>query len=111
MSELQLGLLAIGVVLVVGVNGVGKTTLEMFLLTLTRKWDPAPRLVLFDLDRGCEIAIRALGGRYFTLEAGKTTHLNPLQREPTPARIQFWEQLIRTCIATPVMPLLPADEL
>ena len=36
-------------------------TLEMFLLTLTRKWDPAPRPVLFDLDRGCEIAIRALG--------------------------------------------------
>ena len=49
-------------------------------------------------------------GRYFTLEAGKPTGCNPLQREPTPARIQFWEQLIRTCIATPAMPLLPADE-
>jgi type IV secretion system protein VirB4 len=58
----------------------------MFLLTLTRKWDPAPRLVLFDLDRGCEIAIRALGGRYFTLQAGKPTGCNPLQREATPAR-------------------------
>ena len=66
--------------------------------------------MLFDLDRGCEIAIRALGGRYFTLEAGKPTGCNPLQREPTPARIQFWEQLIRTCIATPALPLLPADE-
>jgi type IV secretion system protein VirB4 len=99
-----------GNTLIIGSTGVGKTTLEMFLLTLTRKWQPAPRLVLFDLDRGCEIAIRALGGRYFTLEAGKPTHLNPLQREPTPARIQFWEQLIRTCIATAAMPLLPADE-
>ena len=29
---------------------------------------------------------------------------------PTPARIQFWEQLVRTCIATPALPLLPADE-
>ncbi len=77
---------------------------------MTRKWNPAPRLVLFDLDRGCEIAIRALGGRYFALEAGKPTGCNPLQREPTPARIQFWEQLIRTCIATPALPLLPADE-
>jgi type IV secretion system protein VirB4 len=99
-----------GNTLIIGSTGVGKTTLEMFLLTFTRKWDPAPRLVLFDLDRGCEIAIRALGGRYFTLEAGKPTHLNPLQRDPTPARIQFWEQLIRTCIATPALPLLPADE-
>jgi type IV secretion system protein VirB4 len=99
-----------GNTLIIGSTGVGKTTLEMFLLTLTRKWQPAPRLVLFDLDRGCEIAIRALGGRYFTLEAGKPTGCNPLQREPTPARIQFWEQLIRTCIATETMPLLPADE-
>ena len=99
-----------GNTIIIGSTGVGKTTLEMFLLTLTRKWDPAPRLVLFDLDRGCEIAIRAMNGRYFTLEAGKPTHLNPLQRDPTPAHIQFWEQLIRICIATPALPLLPADE-
>jgi len=99
-----------GNTLIIGSTGVGKTTLEMFLLTLTRKWQPAPRLVLFDLDRGCEIAVRALGGRYFTLEAGKPTGCNPLQREPTPARIQFWEQLVRTCLDTPSMPLLPADE-
>jgi type IV secretion system protein VirB4 len=99
-----------GNTLIIGSTGVGKTTLEMFLLTLTRKWQPAPRLVLFDLDRGCEIAIRALGGLYFTLEAGKPTGCNPLQREPTPARIQFWEQLVRTCLATPALPLLPSDE-
>lgn len=99
-----------GNTLIIGSTGVGKTTLEMFLLALTRKWQPAPRLVLFDLDRGCEIAVRALGGRYLTLEAGKPTGCNPLQREPTPARIQFWEQLVRTCIETPALPLLPADE-
>ncbi|MBK7615607.1 MAG: VirB4 family type IV secretion/conjugal transfer ATPase [Burkholderiales bacterium] len=99
-----------GNTLIIGSTGVGKTTLEMFLLTLTRKWQPAPRLVLFDLDRGCEIAVRALGGRYLALEAGKPTGINPLQRQPTPARLQFWEQLVRTCLATPAMPLLPADE-
>ena len=99
-----------GNTLIIGSTGVGKTTLVMLLLALTRKWSPPPRLVLFDLDRGSEIALRALGGRYFTLEAGKPTGCNPLQREPTPARIQFWEQLIRTCIETPSLPLLPADE-
>ncbi len=99
-----------GNTLLIGSTGVGKTTLEMFLLTLTRKWQPAPRLVLFDLDRGCEIAIRALGGRYFALEAGQPTGCNPLQQAPTPARLQFWEQLIRTCLDTPAMPLMPSDE-
>ena len=99
-----------GNTLIIGSTGVGKTTLEMFLLALTRKWDPMPRLVLFDLDRGCEIAMRALGGTYFALEAGKPTGCNPLQRDPTPARLQFWEQLVRTCIATPALPLMPADE-
>lgn len=99
-----------GNTLLIGSTGVGKTTLEMFLLTLTRKWYPAPRLVLFDLDRGCEIALRALGGTYFTLEAGKPTGCNPLQWEPTPARLQFWEQLIRTLVTSTAIPLLPADE-
>ena len=99
-----------GNTLIIGSTGVGKTTLEMFLLTLTRKWDPAPRLVLFDLDRGCEIAIRALGGRYLVLEAGKPTGCNPLQGEPTLARLQFWEQLVRVCVASEAMPLLPSDE-
>ena len=99
-----------GNTLIIGSTGVGKTTLEMFLLALTRKWIPAPRLVLFDLDRGCEIAIRALGGRYFTLEAGRPTGCNPFQQEPTPARLQFWEQLVRTCIGTATLPLSPADE-
>ena len=99
-----------GNTLLVGSTGVGKTTLEMFLLALTRKWTPTPRLVLFDLDRGCDIAMRALGGRYFSLEAGQPTGCNPLQREPTPARLQFWAQLIRVCLETPTLPLLPADD-
>ena len=99
-----------GNTLIIGSTGVGKTTLEMFLLALTRKWEPAPRLVLFDLDRGCEIAMRALGARYFSLEAGKPTGCNPLQREATPARLQFWERLIRVCLESEALPLMPADE-
>lgn len=99
-----------GNTLIIGSTGVGKTTLEMFLLVLTRKWQPAPALVLFDLDRGCEIALRALGGRYLALEAGRATGLNPFRHPPTPARTQFWEQLVRTCLATPALPLLPSDE-
>lgn len=98
-----------GNTLVIGSTGVGKTTLVMLLLALTRKWNPAPRLVLFDVDRGCEIAMRAIGARYFALEAGKPTGCNPLQRDPSPARIQFWQQLVAACLASPNLPLLPAD--
>lgn len=99
-----------GNTLVIGSTGAGKTTLVMLLLALTRKWQPAPRLVLFDLDRGCEIAVRALGGRYFTFQAGVPTGCNPFQREATPARLQFWAQLVAACVANPSLPLLPADE-
>ena len=99
-----------GNTLLIGSTGVGKTTLEMFLLTLTRKWDPAPRLVLFDLDRGCEIALRALGGTYLALEAGQPTGCNPLQWEPTPAHILFWERWLKCLIATSPMPVTPTDD-
>ncbi|RQO53237.1 VirB4 family type IV secretion/conjugal transfer ATPase, partial [Paucibacter sp. KBW04] len=99
-----------GNTVIIGSTGVGKTTLEMLLLALTRKWSPAPRLVHFDLDRGCEIALRALGGQYLALQAGEPTGCNPLQMDPTSARLQFWEQLIRVCVSTPALPLLPADE-
>jgi type IV secretion system protein VirB4 len=54
----------------------------MLLLALTRKWQPAPRLVLFDLDRGSEIAMRALGGRYFTSGSGQADWLQPLAARP-----------------------------
>jgi type IV secretion system protein VirB4 len=99
-----------GNTLVIGSTGVGKTTLVMLMLALAAKWNPPPRIVLFDLDRGSEIALRALGGRYFTLEAGKPTGCNPLQHEPTPARLQLWQRLLRSCIETPTLPLLPSDE-
>ena len=82
----------------------------MFLLALTRKWRPGAALVLFDLDRGCEIAIRALGGRTSRSKPASPPAATRCSAKPTPARIQFWEQLVRTCIATPDMPLLPADE-
>ncbi|RVT50763.1 VirB4 family type IV secretion/conjugal transfer ATPase [Rubrivivax albus] len=109
-DEDSLGQKLPGNTLIVGSTGSGKTTLVSFLLAMTRKWTPAPRLVLFDLDRGSEILVRALGGRYFALEAGVPTGCNPLQQDATPARIQFWITLVRTCLDTPALPLLPADE-
>lgn len=93
-----------------GSTGSGKTTLELFLLAQMRRFAPAPRLVLFDVDRGCEIFVRALRGRYLTLPVGRPTGLNPFEQPPTPAWIRMWEELVTFCVASPAMPLLPRDQ-
>jgi type IV secretion system protein VirB4 len=99
-----------GNTMIIGVTGAGKTTLELAILTQTRRYDPAPRLVVFDKDRGCEIFVRAMRGRYFSLEAGKPTGLNPFQRTPSLKRIKAWEALVKQCLHNAALPLLPSDE-
>jgi len=93
-----------------GSTGSGKTTLELFLLAQMRRFAPPPRLVLFDVDRGSEIFIRAMRGRYLTLPTGRPTGLNPFQQPPTPAWIRMWEELVRFCVRSESISLLPRDE-
>jgi type IV secretion system protein VirB4 len=99
-----------GNTMILGVTGSGKTTLEMAILLQTQRFDPPPRLVMFGFDRDVEIFVRAMRGRYFNLRVGQPTGCNPLQRRPTPERIAFWERLIKKCIESPSLPLLPKDE-
>jgi type IV secretion system protein VirB4 len=49
--------------------------------------------VLFDKDRGLEILVRALGGRYLPLKNGVPTGMNPLQLEPTPGNRRILKNL------------------
>lgn len=95
---------------ILGATGSGKTTLELFLLAQMRRYAPAPRLVLFDVDRGCEIFVRALRGHYLTLPMGRPTGLNPFEQPPTPAWLHLWEELVRFCVRSEALPLLPRDE-
>lgn len=99
-----------GNTLVVGSTGSGKTTLLTGLLALTPKWATRPRVVSFSLDRDTEIVIRALGGVFFSFERNEPTGCNPFQREATPERIGFWGDLVKRCITSPNLPLLPSDE-
>lgn len=98
-----------GNTIVVGQTGSGKTTLLCALLALTPKWPRRPRVVSFALDRDTEITIRALGGVFTRFEYGTPTGLNPFQRDPTEARIGHWTALVRRCIETPELPLLPSQ--
>ena len=80
-----------------GTTGVGKTALEMSLLAFATKYQGL-RCVFFDKDRGAEIGIRAMGGKYFALKRGQPTGFNPFQFEPTETNLQFCETLVRQLV-------------
>jgi type IV secretion system protein VirB4 len=80
---------------VIGPSGSGKTVVLNFLLAQARKFHP--RIIFFDKDRGAELFIRAIGGRYDVLRPGVPSGLNPLQLPDTPANRQFvidWLQIL-----------------
>lgn len=72
---------------VIGPSGSGKTVVLNFLLAQSRKFDP--RIVFFDKDRGAEIFIRAIGGRYDRLHPDAPSGLNPLQLVDSAANRQL----------------------
>ncbi|WP_306043780.1 type IV secretion system protein B4 [Mameliella sp. MMSF_3455] len=76
-----------GHTLILGRPGSGKSVLAAFLMAMARRANA--RLFVFDYRAGMEIAVRALGGSYSTVRAGRPTGLNPLQTE-TDARGQAW---------------------
>ncbi|HEX9946704.1 MAG TPA: VirB4 family type IV secretion/conjugal transfer ATPase, partial [Allosphingosinicella sp.] len=72
---------------VIGPSGSGKTVVLNFLLAQARKF--RPRIIFFDKDRGAELFIRAIGGRYDLLRPGTPSGLNPLQLPDDAANRQF----------------------
>jgi type IV secretion/conjugal transfer VirB4 family ATPase len=97
---------------IIGASGAGKTVLLGTLLCQAQKFRQGARLttVFFDKDRGAELVIRALGGRYLVLRNGQPTGFNPLQLEPTEANILFLEKWV-ACLAAREQLLTTADEL
>jgi type IV secretion system protein VirB4 len=80
-----------------GSTGVGKTALVMALLAFAFKYEGL-RAIFFDKDRGAEIGIRALGGRYYALKRGEPTGFNPFQFPLTEDNIMFCERLVRQLV-------------
>ena len=76
-----------GHTLILGRPGSGKSVLAAFLMTLARR--AGARVFVFDYRAGMEMAVRALGGSYSTVRAGRPTGLNPLQTE-IDVRGQAW---------------------
>ncbi|MEL6488108.1 MAG: VirB4 family type IV secretion/conjugal transfer ATPase, partial [Pseudomonadota bacterium] len=72
---------------VIGPSGSGKTVVMNFLAAQAQKY--SPRTILFDKDRGAELFIRGIGGRYDRICPGEPTGFNPLSLPDTPANKAF----------------------
>jgi type IV secretion system protein VirB4 len=72
---------------VIGPSGSGKTVVMNFLAAQAQKF--SPRTILFDKDRGAELFIRGIGGRYSRIAPGDPTGFNPLSLPDSPAGRAF----------------------
>ncbi|MFO6448956.1 VirB4 family type IV secretion/conjugal transfer ATPase, partial [Erythrobacter sp. NE805] len=72
---------------VIGPSGSGKTVVMNFLAAQAQKF--SPRTILFDKDRGAELFIRGIGGRYDRISPGQPAGFNPLSLPDAPANRAF----------------------
>jgi type IV secretion system protein VirB4 len=72
---------------VIGPSGSGKTVVMNFLAAQAQKF--SPRTILFDKDRGAELFMRGIGGRYDRIAAGQPTGFNPLALPDSPTNRAF----------------------
>ncbi|PLR20007.1 VirB4 family type IV secretion/conjugal transfer ATPase [Caulobacter zeae] len=92
---------------IIGPSGSGKTVVLNFLLAQAQKY--RPRTVFFDKDRGAEIFLRAIGGRYEVLRPGRATGFNPLALQDAPANRRFVADWVARLVSQPGETLTPDD--
>ncbi|EKB1900716.1 VirB3 family type IV secretion system protein [Escherichia coli] len=106
---------------ILGTNGSGKTMLMTFLQINQQKYNrddsfspdaKTKRLttVYLDKDRGAEINIRALGGKYYRVFSGEPTGWNPFALPATKRNINFIKQLMKILCTRNGATITPRDE-
>lgn len=106
---------------ILGTNGSGKTMLMTFMENMQQKYGrvdsfspdaKTKRLttVYLDKDRGAEMNIRALGGRYYRITHGESTGWNPFSLSPTKRNISFISQLMKLLCTRNGATITPRDE-
>ena len=98
----------VGHSMIIGPTGAGKTVLLNFLCAQAQKFNC--RLFFFDKDRGAEIFIRAIRGRYMIPEAAKPSGFNPFQLEDTAENRSFLIEFMKALVMVGDTPL-PAHEI
>lgn len=92
-----------GNTVIVGASGSGKTLLACFLLSQALR--TGARLIYFDKDRGADLFIRAVGGRYSLIRPGHASGFNPLRLPDSPSTRAFladWLGLLMTARGEPL---------
>ena len=97
----------VGHSMIIGPTGAGKTVLLNFLCAQAQKFNC--RLFFFDKDRGAEIFIRAIRGRYIIPNAAKTSGFNPFQLEDNSTNRSFLIEFMKALVMIGDAPL-PAHE-
>lgn len=97
----------VGHSMIIGPTGSGKTVLLNFLCAQAQKFKP--RLFFFDKDRGAEIFVRAIRGKYVTPDAARASGFNPFQLPDTNENRSFLVDLLKALVSTGPTPL-PAHE-
>lgn len=86
----------VGHTTIIGPTGAGKTVLMNFLCSQARKFKC--KMFFFDKDRGAEIFIRALGGKYTIINPAKNCGFNPLQLDDTQENRNFIAEWIANLV-------------
>ena len=86
----------VGHTMIIGPTGSGKTVTMNFLCAQAQKFNC--RMFFFDKDRGAEIFIRAMGGKYTTIDTSKSSGFNPLALPETNENKAFLNVWIRSMV-------------
>ncbi len=88
----------VGHTTIIGPTGAGKTVMMNFLCAQAQKFKC--RLFFFDKDRGAEIFLRALNGKYTIIDPSKKCGFNPLQLPDTGENRTFLLEWLKQLVST-----------
>lgn len=97
----------VGHTTIIGPTGAGKTVLLNFLCAQAQKFNC--RIFFFDKDRGAEIFIRAISGKFTVIEPGQRCHFNPLHLPDTPENRTFLAEWLHTLVTVNDEPFTAED--
>jgi type IV secretion system protein VirB4 len=97
----------VGHTTIIGPTGSGKTVLMNFLCAQALKFNC--RLFMFDKDRGAEIFVRALNGKYTHIDPGRKCNFNPLQLDDTLENRSFIAEWLSALVAIHDEPISADD--
>lgn len=97
-----------GFTTLIGPPNAGKTVLMLTLDIMFQKH--GIKSYIFDRNRGCELYVRAMGGKYFRLEPGEKTGWNPCQLADTPQNRAFLRRWLQVLVTDNTNYLSATDE-